>query len=317
MWNKFSKTTAASLRVAQPPRFSVLAAAAALATLALPVAVAAQAHASATVTSHFVWTATSSNTGGDSSLISNGATNGSPDDLLFVTPNWDPNGLCGCIYEPAPIGVRYDTSSARWAVFREDGQIMPANEGYNVLVVPPNKAGSSVFVQTSTSANTTGDYTLINDPLTNGQPNAKLLITQDFNPGGTGGTYNPHNVGVWYDTAAGEWGIFNEDLASMPLGVSFNVMVGQAPSNGGTMKTLKTTNTNRSGDTTFISNSQTTGNPNNVTFTTQNWNPGGAGGTYNNSQTGVWYTGAREGVFNENQSSPPLNSAFNILVFSS
>ena len=124
-------------------------------------------------------------------------------------------------------------------------------------------------------------------------------------------------MGVWYDSAAGKWAIFNEDLASMPPGVSFNVMVGQAPSNGGKMTTLKTTSTNRSGDTTFIGNSQTTGNPNNVTFTTQNWNPGGAGGTYNNAQTGVWYNGAREGVFNENQSSPPLNSAFNILIFSS
>lgn len=317
MRNRYFQTSAARRQAVKAPRLGGLAAAAALAAVALPVAVAAQADASATVTSHFVWTATNSNTSGDSSFISNGATNSSPGDLLFVTPNWNPTGLCGCSYETAPIGVRYDTSTSRWAVFREDGQIMPANEGYNVLVVPPNKGGSSVFVQTSTSANTTGDYTLINDPLTNGQPTAKLLITQDWNPGGTGGAYNPHNVGVWYDSAAGEWGIFNEDLASMPLGVSFNVMVGQTPSNGGKITTLKTTSTNRSGDTAFISNSQTTGNPNNVTFTTQNWNPGGAGGTYNNAQTGVWYNGAREGIFNENQSSPPLNSAFNILIFSS
>jgi hypothetical protein len=40
------------------------------------------------------------------------------------------------------------------------------------------------------------------------------------------------------------------------------------------------------GDTTLISNAQTTGNPNNVSFATQNWNPGGSGGTYNNVQTG-------------------------------
>lgn len=317
MWNRLFKISTARRQAMKAPRLGVLAAAAALAAPALPVAMAAQADAAATVTSHFVWTATSSNTSGDSSFISNGSTNSSPGDLLFVTPNWNPNGLCGCIYETAPIGVWYDTSNSRWAVFREDSGTMPANEGYNVLVVPPNKIGSSVFVQTSTSANTAGDYTLINNPLTNGQPNAKLLVTQDWNPGGTGGAYNPHNVGVWYDSAAGKWGIFNEDLASMPIGVSFNVMVGQAPSNGGVMKTLKTTSTNRSGDTTFISNSQTTGNPNNVTFTTQNWNPGGAGGTYNNAQTGVWYNGAGEGVFNENTSSPPLNSAFNTLIFSS
>ena len=32
---------------------------------------------------------------------------------------------------------------------------------------------------------------------------------------------------------------------------------------------------------------------------------------------GVWYNGAREGVFNENQTTPPLNSAFNVVIFSS
>lgn len=317
MWNRLFKTSGAWRQAMKAPGLGVLAATVALAAPALPVAVAAQADASATVTSHFVWTATSSNTSGDSSFISNGATNSSPGDLLFVTPNWDPTGICGCIYEPAPVGVWYDASNSRWAVFREDDTPMPANESYNVLVVPPNKAGSSLFVQTSTSTNTASDYTLINNPLTNGQPNAKLLITQDWNPNGAGGAYNPHNVGVWYDSTAGKWGIFNEDQAPMPIGVSFNVMVGQAPSNGGKITTIKTTSTNRSGDTTFISNAQTTGNPNNVAFTTQNWNPGGAGGTYNNAQTGVWYNGTREGVFNESQTSPPLNSTFNVLIFSS
>ena len=154
------KTSAAWRQAMKAPRLGVLAAAAALAAAALaapalPVAMAAQADASATVTSHFVWTATSSNTSGDSSFISNGATNSSPGDLLFVTPSWNPTGLCGCTYETAPIGVWYDTSNSRWAVFREDSGTMPANEGYNVLVVPPNKVGSSVFVQTSTSASTT------------------------------------------------------------------------------------------------------------------------------------------------------------------
>jgi hypothetical protein len=59
------------------------------------------------------------------------------------------------------------------------------------------------------------------------------------------------------------------------------------------------------------------GNPNNVTFATQNWNPGGGGGTYNAVQTGVWYTGTKEGVFEENQAAMPLNAAFNVLIFSS
>jgi hypothetical protein len=297
--------------------FRALAVAAALAAVARPVAAASPAGATVTVTSPFVFTATSANTAGDTSYIANGATNGQPGSLLFVTPNWNANGLCGCVYLPHAIGVWYDSSKKEWGVFREDAGTMPANEAYNVLAVPSNQVGSTVFVQTSTSANTAGDYTLIDSAATNGKPTARLMVTQNWNPGGTGGRYNAHNVGVWYDAAAGKWGIFNEDQAAMPVGVSFNVMVGSTASNGGESALMQTSTGNRSGDTVYIHDAQTTGNPNNVTFATQNWNPGGTGGTYNNVQTGVWYNGSQEGVFNQDTSTPPLHAAFNLLIFAS
>jgi hypothetical protein len=37
------------------------------------------------------------------------------------------------------------------------------------------------------------------------------------------GVYNPHPVGVFY--TGGKWTIFNEDLAAMPVGAKFNVLV--------------------------------------------------------------------------------------------
>ena len=95
------------------------------------------------------------------------------------------------------------------------------------------------------------------------------------------------------------------------------MLVGSAPSNGGQAELLTTTSSNKAGNTTFFSNPQTTGNPNNITFVTQNWNPGGGDdGTYNNAQTGVWYNNGREGVFDEDNASMPLNAAFNLLIFS-
>jgi hypothetical protein len=275
----------------------------------------ASAGASVTVTSHFVWTANASNTSGDTAFIVNGATNALPNDVLFVTPNWDPTDLCGCVYDNHPVGVWYDSGNKEWAVFNEDGSAMTANEGFNVLAVP--SASTSAFVWTSTTSNSAGDFTLINSPLTNGQPKAQLQVTQDWNPGGVGGAYNPHNVGVWYDSAAQEWGIFNEDTTTMSAGLSFNVLVGAAPSNGGKSVVLRTTTSDQSGDTVFISNAETTGNPNTVVFATQNWNPGDVGGTYNNNQMGVWFDGSVEGVFDESGSTPPLKSAYNLLVFSS
>jgi hypothetical protein len=249
----------------------------------------------------------------------NGATNNEPNDLVFVEPNYDPNGICGCLIESGPVGVWYDTTMHEWAAFREDSAAMPAGEGYNVLVVPSNNVGTAVFVQTSTTANTNGDYTLINNPLTNGRPGARIEVTQNWNPGGVGGAYNNHNIGVWYDSVASEWGIFNEDVASMPLGVSFNVMVGSAPSNGGQSTVLRA-NAKYASDTAVIKNAETTGNPNNVVFVTQNWNPNGKSGVFNDCQTGVTfdYTGvAGEGVFNGSGTQQALSSTYNLLIFSS
>jgi hypothetical protein len=200
-------------------------------------------------------------------------------------------------------------------VFTETGTTMPDSESFNILVVP--KSSKSAFVWRSTASSTASDYTLINSKLTNGKPDADLQVTQNWNPGGHGGAYNAHDIGVWYDKSKKKWGIFNEDRATMATGLAFNVLVGSAASNGGKAEVLTTTHSNRVDDTVFFRNSETTGNPNNVTFVTQNWNPGGKGGTYNDEQMGVWYDGAEEGVFNESISAPPIHSAYNLLIFSS
>ncbi|MBU1877357.1 MAG: hypothetical protein KJ734_00240, partial [Chloroflexi bacterium] len=42
------------------------------------------------------------------------------------------------------------------------------------------------FVHTTTAANTSGNYTYIDHPLTNNNPNAIVLVTQNWNPGGVG-----------------------------------------------------------------------------------------------------------------------------------
>jgi hypothetical protein len=74
-----------------------------------------------------------------------------------------------------------------------------------------------------------------------------------------------------------------------------------------------------SGDTTYINNPLTNGNPDNITFVTPNYNPGGKGGTYDPVQTGVWWPsgGGEEGVFNQNGSTPPVHSSYNLLIFPS
>ena len=79
------------------------------------------------------------------------------------------------------------------------------------------------FIHRATAGNIIGNYTTINHPHCNGDPNAILIVTQNWNPGGVGGTYNNHPVGVFYTGAA--WAVFNQDLAAIPPSAAFNVLV--------------------------------------------------------------------------------------------
>ena len=265
------------------------------------------------VTSHFVWAPASGSLSGDSTFLNNGATNGKKKDLLFVTENLTPGGIspCPCLLEPAPaIGVWYDGS--RWAIFNEDRSTMGTLMSYNVLVVP--KAGHAAFTVHATSANKHGDYMIINSPATNGNPKALIQVTQVFNPSSVA---NPHQVGVRYFKVRHRWAVFNEDGAAMPLNASFNVLVGDAPSNGGQAALLTARAGNKVNAAVLISNSETTGNPNNVVFATQDFNPGDKGGTINNAQIIVDYSGTKEAVVNWASPPPPVATAFNLLIFSS
>ena len=210
---------------------SATAAAAATATGGAPVngRIAAASSDSVTVTSHFGWRTTSDSLSGDSTLLNNGATNEKSNDLLFVTANLSPGGIspCPCLLEPTPpTGVWYNGS--QWAIFNENGSAMGTLMSYNVLVVP--KSGHAAFAVHATSASKHGDYLIINSPATNGNAAALIQITQVYNPSDV---FNPHQVGVRYLKVRHRWAIFNEDGAAMPLHASFNVLVGDAPSNGG------------------------------------------------------------------------------------
>jgi len=94
--------------------------------------------------------------------------------------------------------------------------------------VPPGSEtdpSGSAFVHRATPENVSDNSTYIDDPRANGHPDALLSVTQNWNPGGDGGTYNAHPIGVWYDAVAEKWAIANEDRAPMPEGASFNVVV--------------------------------------------------------------------------------------------
>jgi hypothetical protein len=186
---------------------------------------------------------------------------------------------------------------------------MPVNAAFNVLVLVPQ---SDVFVHKATSANSTGHVTDIDHPLSNNDPNAIVFITPNWNPGGVGGTYNNHNIGVYYEgSPINKWSIFNQDIATMPNDAAFNVLI---PHPDASVFVHKATAANTSGHITTIDYPLTNNKPNAILLVTPNWNPGGVGGTYNNHPIGVYYTGGKWTIFNQDFAAMPPNAAFNVIV---
>ena len=273
---------------------------------------AAPASATVGATSHFIWTTTPSNTTGFLTVINNGATNGLPKAMLFVTQNDTPGGVCGCVVDQVPIGITY--GGGRWLIFNEDlSTNMPIGASFNVLVV--QHANADVFVQTATTTNTVGDSTSITSTATDGKPKALLQVTQR-STGGSQSVNNNRSVGVTF--ANNKAAIFNEDTSPMPVGAEFNVMVGASKSNGGALYLQQTVF--GSGSDSTISNSHTTGNPNAVIFVTPNFDAAYLGGVFDAAPSGVTYVAGptdKWAVSNQDGSAMGNGPAFNLLMFSS
>jgi hypothetical protein len=91
--------------------------------------------------------------------------------------------------------------------------------------------GSStpVFIHQATDSNIACGFdqcTVIDHLLTNANPNAILIVTQNFNYAEYPSIVNnSHPVGVQYLDTSSKWAIYNLDLAAMTEGAAFNVLV--------------------------------------------------------------------------------------------
>ncbi len=316
------------MRIAKPAsraRASGLALLASATTISLCLLGAQPAAAAVTVTSHFIWTATSSNTvSGFVTEINNAATNGNPNAILFVTPVYDSGGVCGCVTMTDPIAVYYLGGDQKWGIIDApiSGNNIPAGAEFNVLVV--QKPSGSVFIATATSSNTSANGFTLSKKSTVGKPAALLQVTQNYTPDGHQvPSVNGHAPGVVYGlgAAGNQWDIQNLDNAAMPAAAAYNVMVGSGASNGGKAMLLSGTSSSTVGPLIKISNTETNGNPNAVVFETQNADPNLNFGFGDPNQTGVGYATSPddfEYVFNENGNSMPTPPTyFNLLVFPS
>jgi len=165
--------------------------------------------------------ATDANSRGDYTYLDHRRINGDPNAVVLAEPSAAGRGGEGETAYGHNVGVWYEPGAQRWAIFNQDRAAVPAGSAFGV-VVPPADRG---LVHRAELLNTVGNATYLDDPLLNGKPDAEVSVTQNWNPGGGGGIYNDHPVGVLYDEDVGEWFVYNEDGARMPEGAAFNVAV--------------------------------------------------------------------------------------------
>jgi hypothetical protein len=83
-------------------------------------------------------------------------------------------------------------------------------------------SSTTAFIWKTTAASISGNVSVINNPMTNGNPNLILIVTQNLVPAAN---TNGHSVGVEYSPLNSAWTLFNEDGTTMTTGAAYNVLV--------------------------------------------------------------------------------------------
>ena len=132
---------------------------------------------------------------------------------------YEAHGVYGKTDGPSGAGVvAHGSGSTGTALRIRDGGIQVQNAGKNTP--------TPVFIHETTAGNSVANITTIDHPLTNGDSNAIVIVTRNWNPGNVAGTvaYLTLSYSVFY--TSGKWAIFlEESTAAMPVGIFFNVLV--------------------------------------------------------------------------------------------
>ncbi len=179
-----------------------------------------------------------------------------------------------------------------------------ASEAPEKVQASEDRGPEAPSVHRATEENSRGDYTYLSDPEIDGDPNAAVFASPT-------GSYD-HNIGVWFEPEQQKWAIFNQDRAPVAAGSTFEVVV--PPESERFVH--ESTEESISADTTYLDNPLVNGKPDAEVSVTQNWNPGGGNGVYNDHPVGVRYDDARErwAVFNGDRAGMPTGATFNVTV---
>lgn len=168
--------------------------------------------------SAFLHTTTASNiSGGNYTTIDNPLLNNNPSARILIQHQFQSSR------DTSYLGLWYNSGTAKWTIFHEDHAVMPANKHYNVWLLDNNKS----FVHNVDSSNIqlSLSYSVLDNPLTNNDPDANILITPLLN----GGSYFDHVIGVWYYDVTGRWYLYTEDGTAFVEDLKYIVHVASKP----------------------------------------------------------------------------------------
>ncbi len=170
---------------------------------------------------YFVHKADSSNIYYVGTFLEHDSLNRNPDAVFFVTQNWNPGGSSG-VYNTSPVCAYYDPYNYLWFISNENETLIPEGAAFNVFI----PSGTDYFIHKANSSNIAYNYTYLDDPNLNGNPDAIFFVTANCKPvGATDAVLDTSAIGVWYDTRQAKWAIFNQDRSPMPDGAAFNVFL--------------------------------------------------------------------------------------------
>ena len=215
---------------------------------------------------------------------------------------------------PANVGVAATTTTTTVEeAVTTAGTTTPENTGGRTEEVE-EKAAAAEFVHTAAPENIVSNSTYLEDPSTLENPDAILLAERVSGPGGDDAGNRP--TGVWYDAnrGGGSWAVFNQDLAPMPEGTTFEVRVWEEP--GGGVFVHRASPEDIVGNETYVDHPSLNENPDAVFLVTPNWNPGGGAGTYVDAPVDTRYDAGEEkwAILREDLGPMPEGAAFNVVV---
>ncbi|MEZ4858339.1 MAG: T9SS type A sorting domain-containing protein [Flavobacteriaceae bacterium] len=165
----------------------------------------------------YVHVADAGNQGSDPSytVLNHPDINGNPNANVVVTTYYNPNSS----RNDFNYGTWYDGSF--WNLYTEDGSPIQFGDAFMVAI----GGGVSQSYRHVASAGTVfGNYTVIDHPVLNGNPDAKLVFMHNWGESG-----QPSNIivdkilGVWYTGT--NWSIYTEDGTAFPTDSEYDLFI--------------------------------------------------------------------------------------------